>query len=162
MYSKKLKAFWHTHTNMILIVSAVICGVIAGLLISGCATEVVKQETPDLTDVAEAYCKANPDLNCGHVYACQTYADNPIGLIELCIPQEDPAVNRPTLEQAEGEFGSCELSPSPRFSSSHLCWWCCGPTCGRGCNSFSGCYCPASMVDAGVDSDPNPVPPVKQ
>lgn len=113
----------------------------------------------DLESIAEAYCLAHPELNCGKVYACQTPSDNPIGLIELCIPQPD-ATNplKPTLEQAEAEFGACDLSPSPRFDKGNLCWWCCGPTCGPGSNAYSGSYCPAppAMPDAGVV---DPVPP---
>lgn len=113
-----------------------------------CVTEVIKPEDvvqpEDLTGIAESYCKSDPTLTCGKVYAFPSgpAQENPIGILELCVPWPDGIDPlRPTLAQAEAEFGPSILSPDPRFASANLCWWQC-PTM-RGCNSYSGCYCPA-------------------
>lgn len=103
----------------------------------GEVADVVDVGPEDLSGAADAYCKANPHLPCGKVYACATEADNPVGLVELCIPQFMDK------SQAEALYGACELSPHERFDDANLCWWCCGPGCTAGCNAYSGCFCPA-------------------
>ena len=74
-------------------------------------------------------------INCGHVYQCDTPADTPSGLVEICI--DDDATQSPAdYEDINGT--TCELTPRHEG----LCIWCCGPDCGSGCNAFSGCWCP--------------------
>jgi len=109
---------------------------IAIVLLVGC-TQVVEQvaEPDDLAGLAEDYCAAHPEWPCGKVYQCDTPADNPLGLVEVCIPQFMD------VSAAEAVYGSCELSTDPRLKSVNLCWWCCGSGCGPGCNSYSGCFC---------------------
>ena len=115
---------------------------IAALILVGCfgcqkvAEETVGRKT--IAEIAEEYCTSHPELPCGHVYACDTYADNRIGKVEICIP------NFTDVSVAEASYGFCELSPDQRFldKESWLCWWCCGEGCGRGCNAYSGCFCP--------------------
>ncbi len=109
--------------------------VILVLALVACDDVVVVPDPGDLADIAEQYCADHPELPCGHVYACTTPADNELGRVEVCISRwQDVA-------EAEALYGPCELSPHERFSESHLCWWCCGEGCGRGCNSYSGCLC---------------------
>jgi len=84
----------------------------------------------------EAYCAIADDARCGLVYACETEADNAIGLVEICVSDLTP------VAEAEERFGPCELSPHERFDAlGHRCWWDCGVG-HRGCNAFSGCLCP--------------------
>lgn len=129
------------------------------LALVSCQTVVEEVVAPeDLSDVAESYCLANPTWPCGKVYACQTPVENPIGLIELCIPQTLDGiggVSDADVAIVEAEFGPCELSPDERFekAGSWLCWHCCGPGCGPGCNAYSGCYCPAPP-----EPEPEPTP----
>lgn len=117
------------------------------LVLAACAQtlEQAQPEPDDLAGAAETYCKLHPDLPCGKVYQFDTPADDPLGLIEMCVPQPytDPVTMapRPTLEEAETMFGASMLSTDPRFDRANLCWWCCGPGCTRGCNSYSGCWC---------------------
>ena len=103
-------------------------------LLAGCA-DVAATVTPqpdDYVSVAEAYCKAHPELPCGHVYECDAAADNALGHIEICVAQQQ------SLTAAEAVYGAC--APTPRHEG--LCWWCCGAGCGGGCNAYSGCFCP--------------------
>ena len=75
-------------------------------------------------------------IECGHVFQCEgTVVDTPSGFVEICIDDDD---HPEQLEQIEAAYGDC--SPTPRHQG--LCSYCCGPTCGRGCNGFSGCWCP--------------------
>lgn len=123
------------------------------LLFASCATEVIKPsdvvEPDDLSDIAEAYCKAHPELTCGHVYVCPSEMPDDSGGAELCVLHDTP-------------LPSPDCTPTPRHVG--LCWWCCGEGCGAGCNAFSGCYCPAPppMIDAGVDApvEVGDLPPV--
>lgn len=129
-------------------------GIIALLTsLMGCITKVVEPEDvvepDDLVGLAESYCKTDPTLTCGKVYGFpERPEENNIGMMELCVPWPD-STERPTLAQAEAELGPSILSPDPRFASANLCWWQCPSM--RGCNSYSGCYCPVTiMPDAGV------------
>lgn len=109
------------------------------VFLGGCVTDVVEAEDvldpSDLAEIAEAYCEANPELTCGHVYLCQTPSTNPdneYGRIEICKLDDHP------LEWLEAVHGSCE--PTPRHQG--LCWWCCGEGCGAGGNAYDGTFCP--------------------
>lgn len=135
-------------------------GVLIGLL-SACdvptsPSDVV--EPDDVVGIAEEYCKANPTLPCGKVYAFPDVPrENPIGMLEMCIPQFLDGLGGVSAEDvsfAEAEFGPAVLSPSPRFADANLCWWCAGTGCTRGCNAYDGCYVPAGFMppDAGVDA----------
>lgn len=127
------------------------------LLLAACVTDVIEPDEviteEDLADIAEGYCAANPELTCGHVYLCETPAENEFGTVEICLLDDIPL---PVLEEVHGL-----CTPTPRHQG--LCWWCCGEGCGAGCNAYSGCFCPATpMPDPmPVPEDPNPVPPVK-
>ena len=92
-------------------------------------------EPEDLAGLAEQYCQAHPALPCGHVYQCDTPADNKLGLVEICVPQFID------ISAAEAQYGACELSTDERFKDGNLCWWCCGEGCTAGCNAYSGCFC---------------------
>ena len=115
-------------------------------LLGGCVTEIVKPDEvvqpDDLAEIAEQYCKSDPTLPCGKVYQFDIPVENPLGLLELCVPLPTTDPLRPTLAQAEAEFGPATLSTDPRFNGANLCWWACPSM--RGCNSYSGCYCPAT------------------
>lgn len=75
-------------------------------------------------------------IECGHVFQCTgTSADTPSGFVELCADDDD---HPEQLNAIETLYGSC--APTPRHEG--LCSYCCGPSCGNGCNAFSGCYCP--------------------
>lgn len=74
-------------------------------------------------------------INCGHVYMCEATAGNELGHAEFCLNDDDAPED---LDAAEAKYGACE--PTPRHQG--LCLYCCGPGCGRGCNAYSGCYCP--------------------
>ncbi len=116
------------------------------LALAGCVTEVIEPkdviEPEDLVGIAEDYCAADPTLPCGKVYQFDNVPspDNPLGLLELCVPQPNPADPlRPTLEQAIAMFGPARLSTDPRFDDANLCWHQCPSA--RGCNSYNGCLC---------------------
>ena len=97
------------------------------LLLAGCTTVVdAVVEPEDLADTAEAYCKANPHLPCGHVYEC--------GDAEVCVL--GPWREVPDVEAALG--ATCEKTER----HVGLCWYCCGEGCTAGCNAISGCFCP--------------------
>lgn len=130
--------------------------------LTGCSKIVEPDEivTPDdLSEIAEAYCAAHPELTCGHVYMCAQEADNALGHVEICKLDEHP------LEWVEAIYGTCE--PTPRHQG--LCWWCCGEGCGAGGNAYNGTFCPAPPEEIGVDAgvspdvlfDPSPTPPTK-
>ncbi len=106
------------------------------LLLSCQSVEEAVVEPEDVAGLAEAYCRSHPMLPCGKVYACDTPADNKLGLVEVCVPQFMD------ISQAESVYGSCVLSPDPRLAAANLCWWCCGMGCTAGCNAYSGCFCP--------------------
>jgi len=75
-------------------------------------------------------------IECGHVFQCEgTPSDTPSGFVEICIDDDD---HPEQLDAIETTYGDC--SPTPRHQG--LCSYCCGPSCGRGCNAFSGCWCP--------------------
>jgi hypothetical protein len=79
-------------------------------------------------------CPVIPGLNCGHVFLCDTPADNPLGKVEICI--DDDADDKDDLAFAEMTYGTCE--PTPRHQG--ICAWCPEE---KGCNAFSGCFnCP--------------------
>lgn len=108
--------------------------VILVLVLLAACTAVIDNtvEPEDLSSVAETYCKAHPELPCGHVFVCDTPAENELGQVEICIPQ---FIDK---SAAEAIYGACE--PTPRHSG--LCWFCCGEGCTAGCNALSGCFCP--------------------
>lgn len=107
--------------------------ILLALLLASC-TEIVEvaTEPDDFVGVAEAYCKAHPELPCGRVYTCATPADNELGQVEICVPQFLD------VSAAEATYGACE--PTARHIG--LCWWCCGEGCTAGCNALTGCWCP--------------------
>lgn len=73
-------------------------------------------------------------VDCGHVFECTgTAADTPSGFVELCIDDDD---HPDQLDAIEELYGAC--SPTPRHEG--LCIYGCRPH--KGCNAFSGCYCP--------------------
>jgi hypothetical protein len=73
-------------------------------------------------------------VECGHVFQCYgTPSDTPSGYVEICIDDDD---HPEQLDAIEALYGSCE--PTPRHEG--LCLYGCDPH--RGCNAFSGCYCP--------------------
>jgi hypothetical protein len=74
-------------------------------------------------------------FDCGHVYVCDTPAENELGLVEICINDDDHPED---VESAEAMYGACE--PTPRHQG--LCWWQCGTGAHRGGNAFSGTWCP--------------------
>jgi hypothetical protein len=76
-------------------------------------------------------------FDCGHVYMCDTPADNELGLVEICI-NDDEDDGTEQIESAEAMYGECE--PTPRHQG--LCRHCCGADCGRGGNAFNGTWCP--------------------
>lgn len=127
------------------------------LLLAACVTDVIEPEDviteDDVADIAEGYCASRPELTCGHVYLCETPAENEFGLTEICLLDDIPL---PVLEEVHG---TC--IPTPRHQG--LCWWCCGAGCGAGCNAYNGCFCPVSEPEPMPDPepDPSPVPPVK-
>lgn len=109
------------------------------LLLLGCRDVLPQPEDfdiEDLAEIAEQYCAANPQVPCGHVWMCETPADNDLGLVEICVLDET------IIEEVEGIYGPCV--PTPRHVG--LCLHCC-PTetmgCSSGCNAYSGCYCGA-------------------
>lgn len=103
------------------------------ILLAGCTEAIDATVDPeDLTDVAEAYCKANPHLPCGHVWLCETPAENELGQVEICV------LNAMPIEVAEAVYGACQ--PTPRHVG--LCWYCCGEGCTAGCNALTSCFCP--------------------
>lgn len=122
------------------------------VLLMGCTSVVEPEDVVDPTDlvgIAEQYCKSDPTLTCGKVYQFnEVPAENPLGLLEMCVTWPDHP-DRPSLAQAETEFGPSMLSTDPRFENANLCWWQC-PTA-RGCNSYSGCYCWPEMVTSPVE-----------
>jgi hypothetical protein len=104
--------------------------------IIGCTQAVdVIVEPEDLSVLAEEYCMAHPTLPCGHVYQCETPAENKLGLTEICVPQFID------ISVAEVQYGACTPSTDPRFDGGNLCWWCCGEGCTAGCNAYNGCFC---------------------
>lgn len=142
------------------ILASIVAIVMGGLLVfAGCATEIIKPSdvlTPDdLAGLAETYCKANPTWPCGHVYLFPNAPSmNDLGAMELCVLDES-SVHMGLLGDAESMYGASE--PTPRHEG--LCWWCCGGTCGPGCNAYDGCYCPPPPMPP--PTDPNPTPPIK-
>lgn len=74
-------------------------------------------------------------IECGHVFQCAAAAETPSGHVEICIDDDD---HPEQLDGIESLYGMC--IPTPRHQG--LCSYCCGEGCGRGCNAFSGCYCP--------------------
>lgn len=119
---------------------------------SGCVTEVVKNEVEpvDLTGIAEAFCEANPAWPCGHVYMCDTPAENELGLTEVCVLDDTP------IAGVELTLGACMKTPRHQG----LCWHCCGEGCSVGCNAYNGCFCPVVEEPPMCSEDPHPVPPV--
>lgn len=80
-------------------------------------------------------CPLDLGIDCGHVFECYgTIAETPSGFVEVCIDDDD---DPDQLDEIETLYGDC--APTPRHVG--LCSYCCGPTCGRGCNAYSGCYC---------------------
>ena len=106
--------------------------------LTGCAT--CKHTAGEVggTIVEYTVCPADLDsiLECGHVFQCEGMtSDTPSGFVEICIDDDD---HPEQLDAIEATYGAC--APTPRHQG--LCSFCCGPECGRGCNAFSGCYCP--------------------
>ena len=112
-------------------------GLLLVALVVGC-TQVIETavEPDDFVDVAEAYCRAHPELPCGHVWQCEAASPTPEtgweGHVEVCVPNFIP------IESVEAVHGACW--PTTRHAG--LCWWCCGPGCTAGCNAKTACYCP--------------------
>ena len=96
----------------------------------GCATTV---EPPVGAGVAigEGLCPAY-GFTCGKVYEFETPADNPLGLVELCVIEKD-------LAAASRIYGRARLSTDSRFDEGNLCVWQCPSA--KGCNSYGGCFC---------------------
>jgi hypothetical protein len=142
----KVKALVHYVKDLWMPLTGISLILLVAYLSAGCITEVVKPEEvvepDDLVGIAEDYCRSDLTLPCGKVYEFDVHAENPLGLLELCVPWLLHP-DRPTLAQAEAEFGPSRLSTDSRFASANLCWWQC-PTM-RGCNSYSGCYCPREL-----------------
>lgn len=110
--------------------------------------EVVPDPIGDIFEIAEQQCALHPEYPCGHVWMCDTPAQNELGMVEVCVWNQTP------ITDVEAVYGSCILSPSERFHGHQLCWWGCVKGW-VGCNSFSGCFCngytpPPAPVDGGV------------
>lgn len=109
------------------------------LTFAACSTgDIVETTTGEsFQEQIERECR-EAGLTCALVYQFTTPADNPLGLVELCVREEDRPV-------AEAEFGASMLSTHERFDSflalgiKQNCIWCAGV----GCNAYSGCFnCP--------------------
>jgi len=82
----------------------------------------------------EAYCAINEDSRCGQVYACEAFAENELGQVELCVSDLTP------IADVEAHFGPCALSHHERFDLlGHRCLWRCPSQAGA--NAYSGSFC---------------------
>lgn len=70
------------------------------------------------------------------VYECEA-VDGTGRVVELCYDGGATELGE-ALADEPGGLWTCE--PTPRHFGP--CIYCCGPSCGRGCNAFQGCYCP--------------------
>jgi hypothetical protein len=87
--------------------------------------------------VAELVACPTDLINCGKVYACfGTPRDNPLGVEEICIDEDDQPEQ---LDEIEERFGDCE--PTPRHQG--LCSYGCEKG-HSGCNAYGSpaCWCP--------------------
>lgn len=119
------------------IVIGVACAVLLKFM-TGCVDPPVP--TGD-TSACERYAAQFGADECGVVYQFSEPAKTPSGFVELCVPDRDGL-----LVQAQRMFGRAE--PSPRFDKytggriDPPCAYQCPAA--RGCNSYSGCFCPSS------------------
>lgn len=106
------------------------------LLIFLCACSFIKEAGGEVAGTIGEYTLCPIEaINCGHVFQCTgTMVDTPSGFVEICIDDDDQPEQ---LDSINSIYGDC--SPTPRHEG--LCSYCCGPSCGRGCNAFSGCFC---------------------
>lgn len=102
-------------------------------------------EPPGIGAVIDPSVCAAYGYTCGKVYQFDDQpADNPLGLVELCVRKSD-------LETAIMRFGPAQSSTDPRFAAGNLCLWCCGTGCPpRGCNAYGGAVEQTSCFCAGV------------
>lgn len=113
--------------------------VLVALALAGCQT--CKAAGGEVAGTIAEYTICPADLEsiieCGHVFECYAApAETPSGFVEICIDDDDKPEQLDAIELA---YGDC--APTPRHQG--LCSYCCGADCGRGCNAFSGCWCPA-------------------
>lgn len=120
-----------------LVVIGVACAVLLEFM-TGCVEQAVPSGD---TSACERYAPHFGADECGVVYQFAQPAPTPTGFVELCVPDRDEL-----LVQAQRMFGRAE--PSPRFDTyTHgfidppCAYQCPGA---RGCNSYSGCFCPSS------------------
>lgn len=122
----------------------VVLAIVAAYVMCGCgaydsAKSGVKKVVGTIGGEAAEYTLCPLEVfECGHVFQCYgTAAETPSGYIEICIDDDD----RPEqLDEIESEYGEC--SPTPRHQG--LCYYHCDS--GRGCNAFSGCWCPVEIL----------------
>lgn len=111
---------------------------VASLLIFATACHAVKSVGGEIGGhAAEWIACPTGILECGHVFMCEgTPRDNPLGIVEICIDDDD---HPEQLDAIESTYGMC--SPTSRHEG--LCWYGCKPH--DGCNAYDGCYCPAGV-----------------
>lgn len=104
------------------------------ILLASCATS---PETPTT-------CERLADdrgAECATVYSFVALADNPLGRVELCVPDR-------LLSLAERRYGHAEPSEDERFKVYRIagldppCFWCCSGECPQGANAYGGSFCP--------------------
>lgn len=86
-------------------------------------------------------CKADRYQPCGWVRAyVDVERDNPLGVLELCVPWPDRIGPPVGIERAmESLWGESVPSWDERFAGTPLCRWQCPTT--KGCNAYDGCAC---------------------
>lgn len=125
-----------------MIIEAIVAIALVALLIVAlyaCTTsDVIEAGTGEtLQETLDRECRER-GLICARVYEFATVADNPLGLVEMCVREED-------LAFAESLYGDSMFSSHERFQRFYaigiepMCVWCAG----FGCNALSGCFnCP--------------------
>lgn len=113
-------------------------------LLAACVDELGSTDlsAPGIGEVIDPSLCGAYGLTCGNVYQFDEFpADNPLGLLELCVRKDD-------LPIAMAWFGPARPSTDPRFlAKGNLCRWRCPPPT-RGCNAYGdpghigSCFCP--------------------
>lgn len=106
------------------------------LLVALAGCQSCKHAAGEVGGTVAEYTACPTDLiDCGHVFQCEgTTADTPSGFVEICVDDDDQPEQ---LDAIEALYHDC--APTPRHEG--LCVYGCNPH--RGCNAYSGCYCPA-------------------
>lgn len=113
-------------------VAVIALGVVAWLAISSCTTsDAIEGATGEsLQETLDRECRER-GLICARVYEFSTPADNPLGLVEMCVREEDLAL-------AESIYGDSMWTSHERFDRYYaigvepMCVWCAG----FGCNAY--------------------------